>query len=59
MRCVEDFILKWTLKWTDFNYENRSVDVTPEKETNQDNLKTPLIIKVKKTTVPVQPLLKL
>jgi hypothetical protein len=27
MRCGEAFMLKWT----DFNFENRSVDVTPEK----------------------------
>ena len=36
MRCGEAFILKWT----DFNFENRSVDVTPEKGSNARQLKT-------------------
>ena len=39
MRCGEAFMLKWT----DFNFENRSVDVTPEKgsePTTTQNLKS-------------------
>ena len=36
MRCGEAFMLKWT----DFNFENRSVDVTPEKGSDPRQLKT-------------------
>ena len=36
MRCGEAFMLKWT----DFNFENRSVDVTPEKGSEPRQLKT-------------------
>jgi len=35
MRCGEAFMLNWT----DFNFENRSVDVTPEKGSNPRQLK--------------------
>ena len=35
MRCGEAFMLKWT----DFNFENRSVDVTPEKGSEPRQLK--------------------